>query len=146
MARREYPAPLPGIARVRVIADEATAKKIADALGASFTCTTPAAYSGSRSYIEIDTRPVAESAPIALPGEALAVISARPASPLPGLDTRRFAAEVLAHHARELAARLRTAKGERGSAAYDHETGPGMAAAADHLDEYARGLDAESHR
>ncbi|MFE3144787.1 hypothetical protein [Streptomyces scopuliridis] len=58
MARREHPAPLPGIAKVRIVADPDTTKKILDILGAYFTCTDPAGYSGGRSYLEIDTRPI----------------------------------------------------------------------------------------
>ena len=63
-ARREHPAPLPGIARVRITAaDDATARKILNVLGAYFTTTEPALYSGGRAYLDIDTRATAPTYP-----------------------------------------------------------------------------------
>jgi hypothetical protein len=65
-ARREFPAPLPGTAKVRITADDETAEKILAVLTAYFTCTAPAGYSGGRSYLDIDTRPVPPSHPEAV--------------------------------------------------------------------------------
>ncbi|MEV4972012.1 hypothetical protein [Streptomyces scopuliridis] len=59
MARREHPAPLPGIAKVRIIAgDDETSQKIVSVLRAYFTCTEPAGYSGGRAYFDVDARPI----------------------------------------------------------------------------------------
>ncbi|MEW1551410.1 hypothetical protein [Streptomyces tsukubensis] len=60
MARREHPAPLPGIAKIRLVADDEATAKILAVLSEHFTCTAPAGYSGGRSYLEIDTRPAPE--------------------------------------------------------------------------------------
>lgn len=55
--RREHPSPLPGIAHVRITAaDNDTAKRILDVLGAYFVTTAPADYSGGRVYLDVDTR------------------------------------------------------------------------------------------
>ena len=63
-ARREHPAPLPGIAHLRITAaDNATARKILDVLGAYFTTTEPALYSGGRAHLDVDARPVAPPCP-----------------------------------------------------------------------------------
>jgi hypothetical protein len=61
--RREHPAPLPGTAKVRIVADDETAEKILTVLNVYFTCTAPAGYSGGRSYLDIDTRPFPSSHP-----------------------------------------------------------------------------------
>ncbi|MET9480992.1 hypothetical protein [Streptomyces sp. NPDC006638] len=49
---------MPNTAKMRIVADPETTKKILDVLNAYFTVTDPAAYSGGRSYLEIDTRPI----------------------------------------------------------------------------------------
>lgn len=64
--RREHPAPLPGIARIRIVADDESTKRIVDVLRAYFTCTDSADYSGGRSYLDVDTRPSPPSHPEAV--------------------------------------------------------------------------------
>jgi hypothetical protein len=64
--RREFPAPLPGTAKLRITADDDTTEKILAVLTAYFTCTEPAGYSGGRSYLDIDTRPIPPSHPEAV--------------------------------------------------------------------------------
>jgi hypothetical protein len=56
MTRRPRPerTTLPGIADIRITADEATTAIILDVLRASFTITAPRAYSGGRSYLQLD--------------------------------------------------------------------------------------------
>ena len=53
--RREHPAPLPGIAKVRIVGDDQAVQRIAQALGERYVCTEPARYSGGRAYLEVDT-------------------------------------------------------------------------------------------
>ncbi|MGW1819126.1 hypothetical protein ACWCQM_36885 [Streptomyces sp. NPDC002125] len=48
---------LPGVARVRITGDDAATQALLDALAEHFTVTDPDPYSGSRSYLEVDTRP-----------------------------------------------------------------------------------------
>lgn len=60
MARPPRPAredreTLPGIAEVRLRADDATAKVILDTLRDSFTITSPREYPGDRWYFQLDT-------------------------------------------------------------------------------------------
>lgn len=60
MARQPRPAredreTLPGIAEVRLRADDATAKVILDTLRDSFTITAPREYPGDRWYFQLDT-------------------------------------------------------------------------------------------
>ncbi|MFB6787680.1 hypothetical protein ACFCWT_13490 [Streptomyces olivaceus] len=56
MTRHERPerTTLPGIADIRIVADEATTKLVLDVLRANFTITSPRAYSGGRSYLQLD--------------------------------------------------------------------------------------------
>lgn len=56
MSRHQRPerTTLPGIADVRIIADEATTRLVLDVLRANFTITAPRAYSGGRSYLQLD--------------------------------------------------------------------------------------------
>ncbi|MGW3308209.1 hypothetical protein ACWDG9_16665 [Streptomyces sp. NPDC001073] len=46
---------LPGIAEVRLRADDATAQVVLDVLRANFTITTPREYPGDRLYFQLDT-------------------------------------------------------------------------------------------
>jgi hypothetical protein len=46
---------LPGIADVRIMADEATTKAVLDVLEAAFRCTNAQAYDGGRAYLQLDT-------------------------------------------------------------------------------------------
>jgi hypothetical protein len=46
---------LPGIADIRVVADEATTAVVLEVLRANFTITVPRGYSGGRSYFQLDT-------------------------------------------------------------------------------------------
>ncbi|MFE2941019.1 hypothetical protein ACFXKG_18440 [Streptomyces sp. NPDC059255] len=46
---------LPGIADIRIVADEATTEIVLEALRREFTVTTPRPYSGGRSYLQLDT-------------------------------------------------------------------------------------------
>ncbi|MER6616322.1 hypothetical protein [Streptomyces xantholiticus] len=46
---------LPGIAEVRLRADDATAKVVLDVLRAHFTITAPRDYPGDRWYFQLDT-------------------------------------------------------------------------------------------
>ncbi|MET8717386.1 hypothetical protein ABZV52_29920 [Streptomyces sp. NPDC004735] len=57
MARQPRPdrETLPGIADIRITADEATTALIVDALRREFTITSPRPYSGGRSYLRLDT-------------------------------------------------------------------------------------------
>ncbi|MFE4958513.1 hypothetical protein ACFRCW_31825 [Streptomyces sp. NPDC056653] len=57
MARQPRPAPttLPGVADVRIVADEATTELVLDVLRTHFTITAPRPYSGGRSYFQLDT-------------------------------------------------------------------------------------------
>ncbi|MGA5127684.1 hypothetical protein ACWCV2_17185 [Streptomyces pseudogriseolus] len=60
MARAPRPArqdreTLPGIAEVRLRADEATAKVVLQVLRQNFTITTPRDYPGDRWYFQLDT-------------------------------------------------------------------------------------------
>ncbi|MFF3710342.1 hypothetical protein [Streptomyces phaeochromogenes] len=57
MARRPRPerTTLPGIADIRIVADEATTELVVAVLQANFTITTPRPYSGGRSYLQLDT-------------------------------------------------------------------------------------------
>lgn len=62
--RREHPAPLPGIARLRITAaDKDTVDKVVAVLGAYFTLTEPADYPGGRAYLDLDTRTPAPAYP-----------------------------------------------------------------------------------
>ncbi|MFJ1858785.1 hypothetical protein ACIOHA_15920 [Streptomyces anulatus] len=75
--------------------------------------------------------------PLALPGEAHAILTNRLANSLPGLDAERYVSEALAHHTRELAAMLRNDMGNRllaGESAAEFD-GPGA------LDQHAKQLD-----
>ncbi|MCX5601601.1 hypothetical protein OOK29_25965 [Streptomyces phaeochromogenes] len=56
-ARRPRPerTTLPGIADIRIVADEATTQLVLDVLQTHFTTTTPRPYSGGRSYLQLDT-------------------------------------------------------------------------------------------
>ncbi|WP_228773856.1 hypothetical protein [Streptomyces sp. VN1] len=56
MTRRKT---LPGVARVRITGDDAATQALLDVLAEHFTVTDPDPYSGGRSYLEVDTRPVA---------------------------------------------------------------------------------------
>ncbi|MET9776198.1 hypothetical protein ABZ023_18390 [Streptomyces sp. NPDC006367] len=53
---REDRESLPGIAEVRLRADEQTAQVVLDVLRAHFTVTAPREYSGERWYFQLDTR------------------------------------------------------------------------------------------
>ncbi len=57
MARQPRPerTTLPGIADIRIVADEATTELVLDVLRASFTITEPRPYPGGRSYLQLDT-------------------------------------------------------------------------------------------
>jgi hypothetical protein len=57
MARREREdrETLPGVAEVRLRADEATAQVVLDVLRANFTITAPRDYPGNRWYFQLDT-------------------------------------------------------------------------------------------
>lgn len=46
---------LPGIADIRITADERTTEIILNVLRSEFTITTPRPYSGGRSYLQLDT-------------------------------------------------------------------------------------------
>ncbi|MGA5411613.1 hypothetical protein ACPCSC_30700 [Streptomyces lavendulocolor] len=54
-AERQGRETLPGIADIRIVADEATTDVILDVLRAHFTITVPRPYSGGRSYLQLDT-------------------------------------------------------------------------------------------
>lgn len=56
--RREHPAPLPGIVRLRIVGDDQATARVLAILREEFTCTDPAAYDGGRVYLDLDTRPV----------------------------------------------------------------------------------------
>ncbi|MFC8676707.1 hypothetical protein ACFUEN_28980 [Streptomyces griseorubiginosus] len=55
--RRERPARtfLPGIADVRIMADEATTQAVLDVLQSAFHTTSPRPYDGGRTYLQLDT-------------------------------------------------------------------------------------------
>ena len=53
--RREHPAPLPDIAKVRIIGDDQAVQRLVEALAGRYVCTEPAHYSGGRAYLEVDT-------------------------------------------------------------------------------------------
>ncbi|MFF1600776.1 hypothetical protein ACFVYV_25260 [Streptomyces mirabilis] len=57
MARREREdrETLPGVAEVRLRADDATAQVVLDVLRANFTITAPRDYPGNRWYFQLDT-------------------------------------------------------------------------------------------
>lgn len=57
MARQPRPdrETLPGVADLRIVADEATTAAVLDVLRANFTITSPRPYSGGRSYLQLDT-------------------------------------------------------------------------------------------
>jgi hypothetical protein len=67
MARRPHTDPLPGVALVRIKADPEATERLLSVLKAYFTCTSPREYPGGeasvRSYIDVDTRPIAPSHP-----------------------------------------------------------------------------------
>lgn len=56
MARQQRtdPVTLPGVADVRIVADEATTDLVLDVLRTHFTITAPRPYSGGRSYLQLD--------------------------------------------------------------------------------------------
>lgn len=47
---------LPGVADIRIVADEATTEAVLAALEAAFPCTDPQPYDGGRTYLRLDTR------------------------------------------------------------------------------------------
>ncbi|MGA5822147.1 hypothetical protein ACPC54_30310 [Kitasatospora sp. NPDC094028] len=55
--RREHPAPLPGIARIRVTGDDQAVAAVLQHLADRFVVTGAARYPGGRAYLEADTRP-----------------------------------------------------------------------------------------
>ncbi|MEV5598941.1 hypothetical protein [Streptomyces sp. NPDC052496] len=46
---------LPGIADIRICADEETTERVLDALESVFRCTNPRPYDGGRTYLQVDT-------------------------------------------------------------------------------------------
>lgn len=54
--RRDYPAPLPGTVKVRMVGADEDMQRVLDVLRAYYTCTEPAGYSGGRAYLDIDTQ------------------------------------------------------------------------------------------
>lgn len=46
---------LPGIADIRIVADEATTKAVLEVLETSFRCTSGRPYDGGRTYLQLDT-------------------------------------------------------------------------------------------
>lgn len=55
-ARRERPERLhlPGIADIRIMADEATTRAVRDVLEREFRCTSGRPYDGGRTYLQLD--------------------------------------------------------------------------------------------
>ncbi|WP_019059973.1 hypothetical protein [Streptomyces prunicolor] len=51
---REERQHLPGIADIRIMADEATTQVVLDVLRAAFTTTSARAYDGGRTYLQLD--------------------------------------------------------------------------------------------
>ncbi|MFJ6540532.1 hypothetical protein ACWDO7_22750 [Streptomyces sp. NPDC003656] len=52
---REERPHLPGVAEIRIIADEETTKAVCKVLDAAFTTTSGQPYSGGRTYLRLDT-------------------------------------------------------------------------------------------
>jgi hypothetical protein len=47
---------LPGIADIRIVADEATTRAVLEVLQSAFRTTDPRHYDGGRTYLQLDTR------------------------------------------------------------------------------------------